>query len=226
MNGRLYKRSIRAAHHPYIRGKVQRRSAYAAFNGNGRGGSRPPRNLAARRPGPKAVLLLDQTKLDIHVQGRDDDSHPCCKPWLIVIVDKYTRRVVGSAVTPNQPTPRELRRLLAALYRGNCRGYQGAANTPALIGADSSPSNRSRGASDLTNRLSIELHHTPPSMCGNKFLAERLFSALGRDLLSKLPGYVSRERLATVPEVDSLLTLTELQTLIDEWVAKHNRREE
>jgi transposase InsO family protein len=172
------------------------------------------------------VLLLDQTELDIHVRGRDYNRHPCYKPWLTVIVDKHTRRVLRFAVTPNQPTPRELRRLLASLSHRNGRGDQGAADPPTLICADNGQSYRSRVAFDLINRLGLELHRIPPSTCGRKVIAERLFSALGRDLLNKLPGYAGGNRPAVVPEADSVLTLTELQTIIDEWVAMYNRREE
>lgn len=223
---RRYKSSIKRAHHPYVRGNARRRQTCAAFDDGSRGDGRPPQNLTARRPDRNAILSLDHTQLDIHVQGRGTGRHLHYRPWLTVIVDRYTRLVMRFAVTPNQPTPRKLRRLLAALYRRNRCSDQGAANPPALISADSGPSYKSRVASELTNRVGIELHRTPPSTIGHKVISERLFSALGRDLLNKLPGHASEEHPATVPKADSLLTLTELRTLIDEWVAKHNRREE
>lgn len=117
----LYKRSkMRVITHPhYAREKTRRKPACAVRNGNGHGDTHQPRNSNAFDRNRKGALLLDQTKLDVHLRENDGERRPSCKPWMTVAVDAKSRQVVGFEISADRPDLKILTRLLTASAHRN-----------------------------------------------------------------------------------------------------------
>lgn len=178
-----------------------------------------------------AIGLIDDTVLDAVTVFDADRCMPAGRPWLTVIMDVYSRCILGwmlDFVPPNHHTaaevirranrPKQIRPEMAARYPVLQR-INGKLDR--LI-ADNGTGFASASFQQVCADLGITLQLAAVGSPRHKAMLERFFYTLKTYLLEKLPGYTFTPALLREfnidPEKQAALTLTELQFLISEFV--------
>jgi transposase InsO family protein len=188
-------------------------------------GDRRPRFFG--RDSPKNRLLIDFAKLPILIRLGCPGHGFCRYVWAGILMRLPSRAVEEIRVTAEVPGPRLLQTLLEKAAEGVEIPHRGNEPTPQHIIADNGREVRSRTFHELVEKSGLKLSHVSPHRLRSSVATERFFSALNQQLLKTLPGYdggKKRVESATGDESARFLTLPQLQTAVDEWVAAYNQR--
>lgn len=178
-----------------------------------------------------AVALIDDTVLDAVAVFDADRNMPAGRPWLTVIMDVYSRAILGwmlDFVPPNHHTAAE------TLRRANrpkiIRPEKLARHSvlaqingkPDLLIADNGTGFASPAFQQVCADLGITLQLAAVGSPRAKAMLERFFYTLKTYLLEKLPGHTFTPTLLKEfdidPEKEAALTLSELVLLIQTFV--------
>ncbi len=189
----------------------------------------------AMASGPGAIFQIDATIADIWLTHPLDRSRPVGKPTLYLIVDVFSRMIVGFSATLENPSYVSA---MVALLNATEDKVKFCAEYGITITADQWPAQHcpevifaDRGeltglqTDHLVSALNIRVSNTPPYRADLKGIVERSFRTFNDELIHGLPGAVRgrRERGEKDPRLDAALNLQEFRTLVIHKILDHNQ---
>lgn len=184
--------------------------------------------------GPGSLYQIDATIVDLYLVSAFDRTKIIGRPVLYLVVDVFSRMVVGMAVLLEGPSW-----LGAMLALDNvvadkvdfCRSHGieissdqwNCCNLPEAILADRGEF-ESYNADNLVCSLNITIHNTPPYRADLKGIVERLFRTFNEKFIQFVPGAVinHRDKIGREYRLDAVLTLNEFQTLMIAHIIDYN----
>lgn len=184
--------------------------------------------------GPGSLYQGDATSGDIHLVSSRDRSRLIGRPIIYVIIDVFTRLIVGFSVSLEGPS---WVGMMLALYNATVDKVAYCKEYGIDITDDMWPSNRlpeallgDRGelegynATNLADYLNIDIAITPPYRCDWKGIIEQNFRLVSNEVIHWKPGatYTKRERGDKDYRLEACLTLPEFRKLMIHCILKHN----
>ena len=165
---------------------------------------------------PNAIWQADHSVVDVLVS---DNGKPK-KPWLTIILDDYSRAVVGYALSLSAPSSLQTSLALRhAIWRKEHPNWQ-ICGIPQVLYTDHGADFTSRHMEQVAADLKIQLVFSIPGKPRGRGKIERFFRSLQQILLPDLPGYSPPgEGVRAKP----VLSLAELAARIEAFlVYQHN----
>jgi putative transposase len=184
--------------------------------------------------GPGSLYQGDSTIGDIHLVSSRDRSRLIGRPVIYVIIDVFTRLIVGFSVSLEGPS---WLGMMLALYNATVDKVAYCKEYGIDITQDMWPSDRlpeailgDRGELEgynstiLVDRLDIDIATTAPYRCDWKGIVEQNFRLINDEVIHWKPGavYTKRERGDKDYRLEACLTLPEFRKLIVHCIIKHN----
>ncbi len=184
--------------------------------------------------GPCSLYQGDATIGDIHLVSSRDRSRLIGKPVIYVIIDVFTRLIVGFSVSLEGPS---WVGMMLALYNATVDKVAYCKEYGIDITEDMWPSHRlpeailgDRGelegynSTRLVDYLDIDIAITPPYRCDWKGIVEQNFRLISNEVIHWKPGatYTKRERGDKDYRLEACLTLPEFRKLMIHCILKHN----
>lgn len=184
---------------------------------------------------PGSLWQIDSTMADIYLVSSLDRSRIIGRPVLYMVVDVFSRMIVGFNVSLEGPSW-----LGAALALENATRdkVQFCTDFNLEIALDQWPCQHlcrnlltdrgseylSKHASQLTKSLGIELTHTPAYRPDWKAVVERLFRLINDEVITWEPGAVVKDRESGDPDyrLDALYTLDEFRQILIRLILHYN----
>lgn len=191
-------------------------------------------NSTLKATGPGALYQIDATIGDIYLVSSLDRNRIIGRPVIYLIVDVFSRLIVGFSVSLEGPS--WLGAMLALENAAAdkvpfCQEYGveitesqwPAHHLPEAILADRGEL-LSANANQMVNALGIRIDHTPPFRPDWKPIVERYFRLSNDKLIHWMPGAVSnpRRRGERDYRLDAVLDLNQLRQLIILSILDHN----
>jgi putative transposase len=172
------------------------------------------------------VWQCDHTKIDVLVV--DQAGEMLGRPWLTIVVDTYSRCIMGLHLGFDAPSAQVVGLALrhAILPKQYAVAYElqqvwDTYGIPQYLYTDSGKDFRSQHLEQVATELGIVLClRRKPSDGG---IVERPFGTFNREFFSSLPGYVSSnvESRAPKAEAEACFTLVQLERLLVRYVVDH-----
>ncbi len=184
--------------------------------------------------GPGFLYQGDSTIGDIHLVSSRDRSRLIGRPIIYVIIDVFTRLIVGFSVSLQGPS---WLGMMLALYNATVDKVAYCKEYGIDITQDMWPSNRlpeailgDRGelegydSTNLVDSLDIDVANTPPYRCDWKAICEQNFRTISNEVIHWKPGavYTKRERGDKDYRLEACLTLYEFRQMMIHCILKHN----
>ena len=184
--------------------------------------------------GPGSLAQGDATIGDIHLVSSRDRSRLIGRPVIYVIIDVFTRLILGFSVSLEGPSWLGMMLALENAMTDKvafCKEY-GIAITEEEWPCHHLPEELlgDRGELEgynpthLINSLNITISNTPPYRCDWKGIVEQNFRLISDEIIHWKPGavYQKRERGDKDTRLEACLTLQEFRQLMILCVLKHN----
>lgn len=211
------------------------RKGQHAFNLNHRA---IPGNSTLDADGPGHIVQLDPTLGDIYLVSEFDRTRIIGRPIIYIIIDVFSRLVVGMAVCLDAPSWRAVMQALENMVSNKvnyCREY-GYTITEADWPSHQLPKSiiadrgelLSKNSDALGEKLGIKVINTPPYRPDWKAIVERHFRLINDFVIDWAPGAI-REYLPRSGHDyrrDACLTLFELRQLLIGCILEHNMAHE
>lgn len=175
------------------------------------------------------VWQVDHTRADVLVV--DQSGGVLGRPWLTIVVDTYSRCIMGMHLGFDAPSSAVVCLALrhAILPKQYSSAYElqenwGTYGLPQYLYTDGGKDFRSQHLEQVATELGIVLClRRKPSDGG---IVERPFGTFNTQFFSSLPGYVSSnvERRSSAAESEACLTLLQLEQLLVRYVVDHYNR--
>ncbi|MBE9010807.1 Mu transposase C-terminal domain-containing protein [Pseudanabaenaceae cyanobacterium LEGE 13415] len=172
------------------------------------------------------VWQCDHTKIDVLVV--DQSGEVLGRPWLTIVVDTYSRCIMGLHLGFDAPSAQvvglALRHAILPKQYPTAYELQQVWDTyglPQYLYTDGGKDFRSQHLEQVATELGIVLClRRKPSDGG---IVERPFGTFNREFFSTLPGYVSSnvETRSPQAETEACLTLLQLERLLVRYVVDH-----
>ncbi|MBD3557321.1 DDE-type integrase/transposase/recombinase [Planktothrix sp. FACHB-1355] len=172
------------------------------------------------------VWQADHTKVDVLVV--DSLGEILGRPWLTIVVDTYSRCIMGMHIGFDAPSAALVCLALrhAILPKQYSSAYElkqswGTYGLPRYLYTDGGKDFRSQHLEQVTMTLGIvPCLRRQPSDGG---IVERPFGTFNREFFSSLPGYVSSDVTTRSPvaETEACLTLVQLERLLVRYIVDH-----
>ncbi|MBY0246356.1 MAG: transposase family protein [Nitrospiraceae bacterium] len=189
-------------------------------------------DTATLAPWPGSLYQIDATVGDIYLRSQLDLNRIIGRPVIYLVVDVFSRMIVGFAVLMEGPSWMGALQALESAFMDKvafCKslgvdiqpGAWPSAGLPEAITADNGEF-LGYNATSL-NSLDILLHNTPPYRPDWKFLVECYFRTV-QEKLRWVPGYLhpTRERGDKDTRLDGVLTLKDLRQLLIWCIIQYN----
>jgi len=167
---------------------------------------------------PNELWQADHTLLDIELlYGKGQ----VCRPWLTLIVDDYSRAIVGYYLCEGAPSA--INTALAfrqAIWRKADPEWP-ACGIPETLYVDNGSDFISEHIKQVCIALKIRLIHSMPGRPRGRGKIERLFRTVNDMLLAELPGYLKGDQSQSRPQ----LTITEFTERLETFITQtyHHR---
>jgi len=172
------------------------------------------------------VWQVDHTRADVLVV--DQGGEVLGRPWLTIVVDTYSRCIMGVHIGFDAPSAAVVCLALrhAILPKQYSGGYElkqswGTYGLPQYLYTDGGKDFRSQHLEQVATELGIVLClRRKPSDGG---IVERPFGTLNREFFSSLPGYTGSSVAERSPqaEAEACLTLQNLEKLLVRYLVDH-----
>jgi len=185
--------------------------------------------------GPGSVFMIDSTILDIYLASVLDRKRIVGRPTLYLIVDVFTRMIVGFCVVIDNASYNAARLALENAAQDKvefCANYGitiSESEWPSCYFPEQLVADRGDMLGKKTNQLvdafGFQISNCPPHRADLKSFVERLFHTINQLLIHSLPGAVrkARERGDRDYRLDAALNLNELRKAIIYFILQHNR---
>lgn len=164
---------------------------------------------------PNAMWQADHTLLDLLVQR--DDGEPA-RPWLSIILDDYSRAVMGYFLSWDAPSALQTALALRqAIWRKDDARWS-VCGIPDVLYTDNGSDFTSRHLEQAAADLNLRLVFSTPGKPRGRGRIERFFATVSQLFLSELPGYLTGAgcrpsgALLRLPELDRRLRAFLLET--------------
>ena len=169
---------------------------------------------------PNAIWQADHSELDVLV--KDGEGKPR-KPWLIIVLDDYSRAVAGYLLFFGAPSAIQTALALRqAIWRKPQAGWH-ICGIPQILYIDHGSDFTSRHIEQVAADLKIRLIFSTAGKPRGRGKIERFFKSLSQVFLSRLPGYglgrTGGSAVLTLPELDQELE----RYLIGEYLVTPHR---
>lgn len=184
--------------------------------------------------GPGSLYQGDATIGDIHLVSSRDRSRLIGRPVIYILIDVFTRLIVGFSVSLEGPS---WVGMMLALYNATvdkvayCKEYGiditkdmwPSRGLPEAIMGDRGEL-EGYNSTNLVNFLDIDVANTPPYRCDWKGIVEQNFRLISDEVIHWKPGavYTKRERGDKDYRLEACLTLSEFRKLMILCILKHN----
>jgi putative transposase len=157
---------------------------------------------------------------------------PLGRPWLTIIIDKYSRMVVGFYISFRAPSAYAVLQCLkqAILPKDELlKKYPDittpwpARGIPEMIVCDNGMDLHAKALMNLCQELGIQIQFCPAKTPQYKGAVERFFRTMSSDLIHRLPGSVfsSVDKRGDYPsEERACITFDTLEHLITKWIVE------
>jgi putative transposase len=157
---------------------------------------------------------------------------PLGRPWLTIIIDKYSRMVVGFYISFRAPSAYAVLQCLkqAILPKDELlKKYPDittpwpARGIPEMIVCDNGMDLHAKALMNLCQELGIQIQFCPAKTPQYKGAVERFFRTMSSDLIHRLPGSVfsSVDKRGDYPsEEKACITFDTLEHLITKWIVE------
>lgn len=162
---------------------------------------------------PNAIWQADHTQLDILVNDRGRPK----KPWLTIILDDYSRAVVGYALSFSAPSAIQTALALRQAIWHKGRPDWTICGLPEVLYTDHGSDFTSQHIEQVTAHLKIQLIFSAVGQPRGRGKIERFFRSLSQVLLQRLPGYQPPGSKA-----DPVLSLVQLTAEIERYLVEYN----
>ena len=190
----------------------------------------------ARPTRPLERVECDDTKTDLFVF---DPVHlmPLGRPWLIILIDVYTKMILGyflSFVPPSYLSVMQclLHAIKPKTYVGekypNIKNPWGAYGIMETLVVDNAKHWYSLSFEEACLQLGIVVQYAPPRIPWYKPSIERLFKSLNQRLLHQLPGTTFSNRIDRTdydPQKNAAISLDFLEEILHYWIIDIYQRE-
>ena len=186
--------------------------------------------------GPGSLYQIDATIVDLYLVSSFDRTKIIGRPVLYLVVDVFSRMIVGMAVLLEGPSWLGAMLALDNVVANKvefCAEYGiqieqdqwDCHHLPEAILADRGEF-ESYNADNLANSLNIIVHNTPPYRADLKAIIERQFRILNEKFVHFEPGAVvkPRDRTEKGYELDATLTINDFRTLMIAHILDHNQK--
>jgi len=168
------------------------------------------------------VWEMDHAQLDIHVlpvRGKR-----LATPWLTVVIDGYSRVVMGWALSLHPTAAEVLAALREAIVVDPRRGPWGG--VPELVRFDGGLEFLSHAVSRAAGEVGFAARPTAPYSPHQKGKVERLHRTIGEGLIATLPHYTGapRRRNGELYAQPAPLSLPQLQARIRDFIQDYNTK--
>ena len=166
------------------------------------------------------IWEVDHAQLDILVtvpKWRDP-----IRPWLTVLIDGYSRVVMGTVLSVQPTTAEVLTAIREGIVIDEARGPWGG--VPDLIRFDGGKEFLSEAVRRAAGRLGFTGLPTPPYSPHLKGKVERLHRTIGEGLIASLPHYLHgpRTKSGKLFAQPARLTIADLQAAIRQFIDEYN----
>lgn len=180
-------------------------------------GMTPPANRHLER------VQVDHTLLDLYVDFGDS---MLVRAWLTLILDIYSKAVLGYWLTPSPPSAESVMQALrmASLPKnmrelgGEVDWYWPMHGLPNELTLDNGKEFHGNDLEMVAAELGFTLNFTPPRQPWYKAQVERKFGEINRSLLAQLPGQVYKYEPETHGTNYPHLSLDEFKRIFLRWV--------
>jgi putative transposase len=183
---------------------------------------------------PGKLYLIDSTRADIHLVSSTDPTQVIGRPTIIVVVDAFSRMIVGIHITLGEESYESLAIAIENAARNKVEfctecgitikpEQWPAHHLPEGLLADRGPL-RGPIANNIVDTLHVKLFNTPPYRGDYKGIIERMFGHLNAECLSKMPGYIEKHytRGDRDPRQKASLNIHHFTKLVILWVLSKN----
>src|SRR6266496_5113326 len=187
--------------------------------------------------GPGSLCQGDATIGDIHLVSSRDRSRLIGRPVIYIIIDVFTRLIVGFSVSLEGPS---WVGMMLALYNATvdkvayCKEYGiditqdmwPSYGLPEAILGDRGEL-EGYDSTNLVDSLDIDVANTSPYRCDWKAICEHNFRIISDDVIHWKPGavYTKRERGDDDYRLEACLTLPEFREMMIRCILKHNNHD-
>lgn len=174
---------------------------------------------------------IDHTPIDSLIIC-EKTSLPLGRPWLTIIIDKYSRMVAGFYISFRAPSAYAVLQCLkqAILPKDELlKKYPDitapwpARGIPEMIVCDNGMDLHAKALMNLCQELGIQIQFCPAKTPQYKGAVERFFRTMSSDLIHRLPGSVfsSVDKRGDYPsEEKACITFDTLEHLITKWIVE------
>jgi putative transposase len=153
---------------------------------------------------PNAIWQGDHTLLDLLVKREGADP---ARPWLSIIIDDYSRAVMGYYLSWDAPSAIQIALALRqAIWRKDDARWS-MCGIPDVLYTDNGSDFTSQHLEQAAADLKMQLIFSTPGKPRGRGRIERFFDTVSQLFLSELPGYPGSGRIR---QEKALLSLTEL----------------
>lgn len=185
--------------------------------------------------GPGSIYQIDATIGDVYLVSSFDRSKIIGRPVIYVVIDVFSRMIVGFHISLEGPSWAGAMIALANTMMDKvelCKEYGISITTdqwPAKYLPESILADRgemiSHNSDRLIDGLGITIHNTPPFRADWKGIVEQTFRLLNLGFIKWLPGSVQgriRERGQPDSRLDAKLDLNDFRKIFINLILKHN----
>lgn len=174
---------------------------------------------------------IDHTPVDSLIIC-DKTLLPLGRPWLTIIIDKYSRMVVGFYISFRAPSAYAVMQCLKQAIQPKNKllekypditTHWPARGIPEMIVCDNGMDLHAKALINLCQELGIQVQFCPAKTPQYKGAVERFFRTISSDLIHRLPGSVfsNVDKRGVYPSEDkACITFNTLEHLITKWIVE------
>jgi putative transposase len=181
----------------------------------------------ARWPGE--IAELDHTKMDLIVVD-EETCLPLGRPWLVVLIDLFTRMPLGFHVSFDPPSVQTVSQCLKNAINPksyvkkmypDIKGDWPCFGVPGWVKLDRAMENVGSDIEDMASSVGFNVTLCPRKKAWYKGVVERFLGTLNRNVTNRVPGKTFAsilERGDYNPAKDAIVTYDELLHLVHKWL--------
>ncbi len=160
---------------------------------------------------PNECWQIDHCQLDLLVVDESDGKNVLGRPWLTLVLDTYSRAVVGYYLSLTTPTSLSICCALRRAILPKPLTAWPMCGIPESLHIDHGKDFTSKHLAQVAADLDFRLIFATPYLARAKGKVERFFETLNTQLWCELPGYVGSNLQDRPHEVQPALTLQEVE---------------
>ena len=171
---------------------------------------------------PNEVWEIDAT--DTNCYSYDLETGRLIRPWMLSVIDGYSRVVIYSMVFKKEPTADDLVEFLLRAFLAKGRTEHPFMGIPVSIVPDQHAIFKSAVMKEAMLKLGVILDFAPVNVPQGKAIIERWFRTVKDGLFASFVSYAEKSN-AMGKAKTAAIPYPLMQKLVDEWIVKYHLRE-